>query len=544
MRRKGTNTPAPHTTEEIPPHDGESIAATRDARRGTGSPAARGELAGRRRKGGEQKRNESGEKGEGLARRGGQGGSERRDNDGGGRGGGNDGGSGDGRGGGNGGGLAAWMMAAGAATRHKRAINAAMINIGLLEAAMATRRVWERGGPQRALRLGAAAGGGKWMRELIDATTEVWRWLHGTRRAGQRVAEADAHEQRPATESKRRRGMMQGHTKTGTPEGKRQRTWMIRVGINGEANEVEAPKIQGYIEIAKATGEALGRWGGVETDPRLRYMWRRGRGPWKSAATGEMIPNGTEVMIVPKLEAAAESRRESEEDTEAEKGMETAGTDGEEGEDDPFSLEEAMEEERKRRGEGRRDDRREHGTQPGRSGEKEAGGEGSEEAGTTGREGDREDEEEGSTGEGNDGAERQYEEQKLEQVREDMTNILEEEVWPEEQSSANEKREWTGRRLRAALYTRHGHKAGEHYEKRWLSNRAATYMSLRRMLDRQKEDATADEDGEGATARTGTDRTGGAAEDNEGTERDDDPWWPSDLVKVLQAAEGGAGRRK
>ena len=52
-------------------------------------------------------------------------------------------------------------------------------------------------------------------------------------------------------------------------------------------------------------------------------------------------------------------------------------------------------------------------------------GQGSGEAETTGREGDREDEEEGGTGEGNDGAEKQYEEQKLEQVREDMTNILE-----------------------------------------------------------------------------------------------------------------------
>ena len=314
----------------------------------------------------------------------------------------------------------------------------------------------------------------------------------------------------------------------------------------------------------------------METDQRLRYMWRRRRGHWKSAATGEMIPNGTEVMVVPTLEAAAEgragrrtaegtegdgkgrtgaeaievgteaaeSRRESEEDEGVEKDMEMAGTDGEEGEGDPFGLGEAMEEERKRREEGRRDGRREHGTRPGRSGGREAGGEGSEGAGTTGREGDREDEEEGGTGEGNDGAERQYEEQKLEQVREDMTNILEEEVWPEEQSSANGKREWTGRRLRAALYTRHGHKAGEHYGKRWLSNRAAAYMGLRRMLGKQKADATADEDGEGTTARTGTDRTGGAAEDNEKTERDDDPWWPSDLVKVLQAAEGGAGRRK
>ena len=298
---------------------------------------------------------------------------------------------------------------------------------------------------------------------------------------------------------------------------------MIRVGINGEAHEVRAPKIEGRLEIAKATGEALGRWGGVETDQRLRYMWRRGRGHWKSAATGEMIPNGTEVMVVPTLEAAAEgragrrtaegtegdrkgrtgaeaieagteaaeSRRESEEDEGVEEDMEIAGTGGEEGEDDPFGLEEAMEEERKRREEGRRDDRGEHGTQPGRSGEREARGEGrkegeetehteeeqrpgSEEAGTTGREGDRGDEEEGGTGEGNDGAERQYEEQMLEQVREDMTNILEEEVWPEEQSSAGGKREWTGRRLRAALYARHGHKAGEHYGKRWLSNRAAS----------------------------------------------------------------------
>ena len=96
-----------------------------------------------------------------------------------------------------------------------------------------------------------------------------------------------------------------------------------------------------------------------------------------------------------------------------------------------------------------------------------------------------------------------------------MTNILEEEVWPEEQSSAGGKREWTGKRLRAALYTRHGHKAGEHYGKRWLSNRAAAYMGLRRMLGKQQADATADEDGEGATARAGTDRTGGAAEDDD-----------------------------
>jgi hypothetical protein len=147
MRRKETNTSAQHTTKEAPPHGGEDAAATRDARRGTGSPAAGGELVGRRRKEGEQRWNESGEKGEGLARGGGRaGGSGRRGNDEGGRGGGSGGGSGDGGGGGNGGGLAAWMIAAGAPTRHKRAINAAMINIGLMEAAMATRRVWERGG--------------------------------------------------------------------------------------------------------------------------------------------------------------------------------------------------------------------------------------------------------------------------------------------------------------------------------------------------------------------------------------------------------------
>ena len=125
-----------------------------------------------------------------------------------------------------------------------------------------------------------------------------------------------------------------------------------------------------------------------------------------------------------------------------------------------------------------------------------------------------------------------------------MAKILEEEVWPEEKNGASGKREWTGKKIRATLYARHGYRAGEHYGKRWLSNRAATYMSLRRLIGEQQAGATAEEDEEGAAARTGTDGAGGTREDDRGTEEDNDPWWPNDLVRVLQAAEGGAGRRK
>ena len=64
------------------------------------------------------------------------------------------------------------------------------------------------------------------------------------------------------------------------------------------------------------------------------------------------------------------------------------------------------------------------------------------------------------------------------------------------------------------------------------------------MIGGQQAGVTAEEDEEGATARTGTDRTGDTKEGDRGTEKDNDPWWPNDLVRVLQAAEGGAGRRK
>ena len=222
-----------------------------------------------------------------------------RDGDGAGGAGGGRGGHGDDWNGGGGGQCGAWWAARAAAAvmtaRQKRAMNAAMVNVLLLETAVTAQRAW---GQDVTWRLGQPGGRSGWIRMMEDAVEAVRRWLGVGRDEG------------------------------GWPTSTLRREWTVQVGVSGETRAVQAPRAGGW-EVVTASCAALVRWSGVTPGPGLHYMVRRDE-RWWSVAALDAVPSGTAVLAVPRLHAAGaavaeESRGGGAGGSGAEAGTETRG---------------------------------------------------------------------------------------------------------------------------------------------------------------------------------------------------------------------------